>query len=156
MENVNSEIASLVQKGSYAEAIELIGEADKRSASEKPSTALYVKALCGLADRGMTYYKARDYKRARATFKYVIQHMPDDGSVEDNIRYSAEQIRSLMKTSEDKMMQQGLMKYRSGNLGDAITIWKEILKLNPGRTEAKKALETATIQLKNLKKIENK
>lgn len=53
------------------------------------------------------------------------------------------------------MMQRGLIDYRKGNLSDAITIWKEILKLNPDHTEAKQALRTATVQLKNLKKIES-
>jgi tetratricopeptide (TPR) repeat protein len=153
---IKKEVESLVQKGNYTEAIELIGDVDNKSRSEIQHSALYIAALNGLADSGMDFYKAGDYKRAGGTFQYVIEHMPSDGAINNKFKKSSEQIRSLIIICEDRMMKQGLAKYRDGNLGDAITIWKEILKLNPNHTEAKKALKTATVQLKNLEKIESK
>lgn len=150
------QIESFVQKGNYTEAIELIRDADKKSTSEIQRSASYITALNGLTDRGMYYYKEGDYKRAGSTFKCVIAHMSNDSAIKSKYKKTAEQIRSLEITCEDRMMKQGLAKYRAGNLGDAIAIWKEILKLNSKHAEAKKALKTATVQLKNLKKIENK
>lgn len=150
------QIESLVQKGNYTEAIELIRDADKKSTSEIQRSASYIAAINGLTDSGMHYYKEGDYKRAGSTFKCVIAHRSHDSAIKSKYKKTAEQIRSLIINCEDRMMEQGLAKYRDGNLGDAIAIWKEILKLNSNHTEAKKALKTATVQLKNLKKIENK
>jgi len=154
-ENIYTEIEILVKKGDYTEALERIGTVDPGAASEARYGALYRDALNGIADGGMDYYKAGDYTRAGHAFEYVIGHMPHGGRADDNLRYSPEQIRSLAAACEDKMMQEGLMKYREGNLGEAITIWKELLKINPGHSEAKKALKTATVQLKNLNRIES-
>lgn len=150
------QIESLVQKGNYTKAIELVRDADKTSTSEIQRNPSYIAALNGLTDSGMNYCKEGDYKRAGSTFKYVINHMSPDSSIKSEYTKTPEQIRSLLITCEDRMMKQGLAQYRNGNLGDAIAIWKDILKSNPDHTEAKNALKTATVQLKNLKKIENK
>lgn len=155
-EAIEKEIKSLVQKGSYTEAIELAGDADDESTSEILHSASYIAALNGLTENGMSYYKSGDYKRAGGAFKYVIEHMPPDSASNGKFIRSSDQISSLIKVCEDRMMEQGLTQYRDGNLGEAITIWKEILRLNPNHAEAKKALKTATVQLKNLEKIENK
>jgi hypothetical protein len=51
-------------------------------------------------------------------------------------------------------MEQGLMEYRRGSLENAIRKWKELVAFDPGHQEAKKALETATAQLRALQKME--
>jgi len=40
--------------------------------------------------------------------------------------------------------------YREGNIGNAISLWKSILTFDPGNASIKKAIDTATTQLKNL------
>jgi len=48
------------------------------------------------------------------------------------------------------MMEQGLEEYRRGSLESAIRKWKVLLTIRPGHQEAKKALDTATVQLQTL------
>lgn len=49
-----------------------------------------------------------------------------------------------------KSEQRALDEYRKGNLAGAISIWKSILEFDPNNADIKKAINTATIQLKNL------
>lgn len=52
-------------------------------------------------------------------------------------------------------MDQGLQEYRRGELDRAIRTWKSILSFNAGHSEARKAIETATIQKKSLQVMED-
>ena len=51
-----------------------------------------------------------------------------------------------------QLTKKGLEQYRQGNLADAIKIWEGILKFDPDNQKIKKAIETTSTQLKNLKK----
>jgi len=53
-----------------------------------------------------------------------------------------------------QLTKKGLEQYRKGNLAEAITIWKGILKFDPDNQQIMKAIETATAQLKSLRKKE--
>jgi hypothetical protein len=55
-----------------------------------------------------------------------------------------------MKTCQKSLFESGLERYRSGDLNDAISIWKNILVFDPDHRETKKALDMAMLQLKNL------
>lgn len=154
-QKIEGQIESLVQKGDYAGAVELIGNVDQKYVAEIQCSASYIAALNGLADSGMQYFKEGDFTRAGMTFKCVVEHMSPDSSTNGKYTKTPENIRSLLIICEDRLMKQGLSQYRSGNLGDAIATWKDVLKLNPNHPEAKKALKTATVQLKNLEKIES-
>ncbi len=51
-----------------------------------------------------------------------------------------------------QLTKRGLEQYRKGNLAEAISIWKGILEFDPDNQQIKKAIETATTQLKSIKK----
>lgn len=63
-----------------------------------------------------------------------------------------ESLDERLKNCRMQLTKRGLEQYRKGNLADAITVWKGILKFDPDNQQIKKAIETATIQLKNLRK----
>jgi hypothetical protein len=51
----------------------------------------------------------------------------------------------------DRLSRLALTQYRQGNLTAAISLWKSILEFEPGNAGAKKAIDTASTQLKNLR-----
>ncbi len=65
--------------------------------------------------------------------------------------------KGTLKKKIDKisaaLMEKGLAAYRQGKLKEAIATWREILAYDPSHKEAAKSVETATTQLKNLKKL---
>ena len=59
-----------------------------------------------------------------------------------------------LKDCRLQLTKRGLEQYRKGNLAEAIDIWKGILNFDPDNQQIKKAIETATAQLKSLRKKE--
>jgi predicted TPR repeat methyltransferase len=57
-----------------------------------------------------------------------------------------------MKTCKKILFENGLEKYRSGTLDQAISIWKGILAFDPEDQEIRKTLDIAILQSKNLEK----
>lgn len=58
----------------------------------------------------------------------------------------------MRKECSDRLSERALKQYRQGNLPAAISLWKNILEYEPGNASVKKALDTATTQLKNLQR----
>jgi len=58
-----------------------------------------------------------------------------------------------METCANRLMEQGIVEYRRGRLESAIRKWKGVLTITPGHQQAKKSIDTATIQLQELKKL---
>ncbi len=50
--------------------------------------------------------------------------------------------------------ERGIAKYREGKLDEAVAIWKRIIGFDPDNTEVRKAINTASVQMKNLQRIE--
>ena len=57
-----------------------------------------------------------------------------------------------IKNCRTPLTQKGLEHYRKGKLTEAIALWQEILLFDPANTEIRRAVDTATAQLKKLKK----
>ena len=51
------------------------------------------------------------------------------------------------------LFEKALHEYRSGDLNQAIFIWKTILTFDPENQEIKKMLDVATAQSENLEKV---
>ena len=64
---------------------------------------------------------------------------------------SAEQISQRMNSCSEELMAKGLEAYRAGQMQQAISFWTALLVFNPERADAKKAIDTCSIQLRNLK-----
>jgi hypothetical protein len=62
----------------------------------------------------------------------------------------------LSKTCVNRIMEQGFEKYRRDRLESAVRKWKVVLLISPGHQEAKKSIDTATVQLHALQNMKNK
>ncbi|MGD2080652.1 MAG: hypothetical protein PVJ36_05950, partial [Nitrospirota bacterium] len=71
------------------------------------------------------------------------------------LRHSAQDISALVKACAGRLREEGFREYRSGNLGNAIAYWRRILFFSKeDAPKINKMIETATLQLKNLKELE--
>ncbi len=59
-------------------------------------------------------------------------------------------LHGRLEDCSSHLSQRALAEYRKGNLAEAISIWKNILVFDPTNAGVEKAIETATVQLKNL------
>ncbi len=141
----------MIQKEEYLSALKLIRKERKREKKEDMYSHEYVRALNGLLYRGKLLYFKKEFERGARTFREVLTYYPGEPGEVKMVSESSGNVRKLVDEGSENLMEEGLGEYRNGNLGYAIKIWKKILIFNPGYKEAKKAIDTATIQLKNLK-----
>jgi len=146
-------IAALIREKNFDKALDLIDVALKLGASEQTYGRECIDSINGLIEMGISSFSWDDYENAGISFGKVIDHYPSDGNIRAEISHSSKQIGSLIKTCEDKLMENGLSEYRKGNLGNAISTWNKILKFNKEHEKAKRMIATTSIQLKKLEMI---
>jgi len=138
-------VVSLLEKKHYRQAIESMNGKNREGLERE-----YILAVNGLLEVGTDAYSSGDYAVAARTFKVVLNAYPVEPSLRDRVSHDPKRIRALLEACVNRMMEQGLEEYRRGNLESAISKWKVLLAVRPGHQEAKKALDTATIQLQTL------
>jgi tetratricopeptide (TPR) repeat protein len=143
-------VVSLLEKKQYRQAIELMN-GKYREGLEKE----YILALNGLLDSGNDAFSAGDYATAGRAFKGGLTAYPAEPTLRDRISHDPKQIRTLLEVCVNRMMEQGLDEYRRGRLENAINTWKRLLAIRPAHQEAKKALDTAALQLQALQEMKN-
>ncbi len=152
--DIREKLADLIQNKDYSTAIDLIMVEVEKGKQETTYGEQYVASINGLIESGMEYYADGDYGRSGIAFTKAIDNDPSSRSLTTSIRSSSRQIKSYIKKLTDKLMGDGLKEYRSGNLGNAISTWREIIEYHPDHSEANKMIDITTIQMKNLKTIE--
>ncbi len=152
--DIREKLADLIQNKDYSTAIDLIMVEVEKGKEETTYEEQYVASINGLIESGMEYYADGDYGRSGIAFTKVKDNYPSSRNLTTSIRSSSRQIKSYIKKLTDKLMGDGIKEYRSGNLGNAISTWREIIEYHPDHSEANKMIDITTIQMKNLKKIE--
>jgi len=152
--DADREIARLNSAGEYGRALTLIRAEIRKGRDETAFGGLYAEAWNGLIQKGIGLYRAGEHHRAGMIFSTAYRSRPTAASILAGMEYSVEDIERLIKECSEKMMERGLQEYRKGNLGNAIAVWEKILMFNPSYREARRAMETASTQLKNLQRID--
>ena len=116
----------------------------------------YIRAINGLIEDGDVSFSAADYAVAGRSFKWALDSYPVNPVQREKINRSPKQLKANMDICCQHMMEQGLQEYRQGKLESAIIKWKGLLTVIPNHKEARKALETASIQLQALQNMEKR
>lgn len=148
---LRKKVVSLLEKKNYRQAIELMNGRNREGLERE-----YILAVNGLLEVGNDAYSSGDYAAAARAFKGVLNAYQVEPSLRDRLSHDPKRIRALQDACVNRMMEQGLEEYRRGSLESAIKRWKELLAISPGHREAKKALDTATVQLQTLQRIKNR
>jgi tetratricopeptide (TPR) repeat protein len=99
-------------------------------------------------------FDKNDLVLAGSTYRILLRNFGAFNVMGCSVSYDRELLNTNIKKCQRKLFENGLEEYRSGNLGLAISIWKSILTFDPENPEAKKAVDTAILQLRNLQRIE--
>jgi len=151
---LRNKVAALLEKKNYRRAIELMTDGHQPGSPPARMGREYVAAINGLAAAGEESLSRGDYAVAGQSFKLALESYPTEPSLRERMMRDPKQLKKQMDTCSNRLMEQGLMEYRRGNMENAIRKWKELVAFDPGHHEAKKALETATAQLRALQKME--
>ncbi len=151
--DVREELRGLLKRREYPEALRLIKEELEKGMPESYFIDEYPAVMNGLIEAAERLFRKEAYKDAGLLFGMALRGFPETRAVAARIRGTPGSLTSRMEACSERLMEQGMLRYREGELEEAIRIWKEILLFSPGDEGARKAIETATVQLETLKSM---
>lgn len=137
---------SFLERGDFKKALETHKEVYQRFPQNSSVGNGYLRMLKLIRRRADQMFSKKDFAAAGSLYALLIKTVPNSISH----MLDLETLNQRLKTCRKSLFESGLERYRSGDLNDAISIWKSILVFDPDHPETKKALEMAMLQRKNL------
>jgi tetratricopeptide (TPR) repeat protein len=97
-------------------------------------------------------FKNEDLAQAGLLYGALERHFETPLFKSCSLSYDQDHLKTSLAKCRRKLFEAALEQYRTGNLSQAVAIWKSILTFDPENQEARKAAETAALQLKNIQK----
>jgi tetratricopeptide (TPR) repeat protein len=114
----------------------------------------YVSLLESIKGQADLEFERKDFDQAGRTYRVLFKNYSSLNHLNRFLSYNAGLLNTRIETCRKILFEDALEQYRSGNLGQAVSIWRNILTFDPENLEVKKATDKATLQIRNLEKIE--
>ena len=113
----------------------------------------YVSFLESIKARADLDFKRKDFVPAGRSYRILLKNHSSVSGLKRSLSYNAGLLNTRIETCRKILFEDALGTYRSGNLNQAISIWRNILTFDPENQEVKKAMDKAILQAGNLEKI---
>jgi tetratricopeptide (TPR) repeat protein len=107
-----------------------------------------IEDIMKAADRA---FEKGDFILAGKTYYLLLRSVPQSNGFSAGLSFTKKSLTKKLNECRSALSQEALSQYRSGNIENAISLWKSLLSFDPGNKSIKKYIDTATTQLKNLK-----
>jgi tetratricopeptide (TPR) repeat protein len=141
-----------MKAGEFQRAIDLYREIYQKYPQDPTVRSNTIKTLESIKITGDRAFEGNDFALAGCAYEIVLKHVSSLTRLNGSPSFDREGLTARIKSSKKLLFENGLEQYRSGNLDQAISIWKSILAFDPENQEIKKVVDMATLQLRNLQK----
>lgn len=142
-----------LRAGDFEKTIEIYREIYQQNSKDARVRKSYTKAIEAIKKNADQAFERKDFASAGRVYDILwrnYSHFPD---MKPSVSWGIKILEDRMQNCKTFLYEKALDQYRSGNLSDATAIWKSILEFDPENAKIKKAIDTATIQLRNLEKM---
>lgn len=141
-----------VSLGNYKKALDIYARAYDRhhSASLRQGFSRLGEQLSSASDKA--YQEAR-YAEAGILARSLFESGITTRDFADRLSFDDDSLTTRISECSRSLMELGLIRYREEKLGEAISIWKKALAFDADNRNVKQAIDTATVQLNQLKHI---
>lgn len=136
----------------YQKTLELYESAWNQNSNNTRLGHDYLQVIEYVGKNADRAFEKKDFPSAGYLYSLLLRYYPDNRMLVRSLSFSKDELNLSMKECSNRLNLQALGEYRKGNLKAAITIWKSILLFDIDNAEVKKALQTASTQLRNLEK----
>lgn len=140
-------------RGDFRTALAMVRKDIKQGTPEKELKAEYLQALNGVIGQGQALLTKNNPEQAGLLFRTALSNFPTSAELIPNAHLSSQELHSKIKLCATHLTEKGIIAYRAGNLEEAIKVWEKILIFYPHHQASQDSIQTAHIQLTNLKKI---
>jgi tetratricopeptide (TPR) repeat protein len=142
-----------LSSGNYKKALAIYAAACDDHPDDDDLLALYKDALESVKAEADKAYENRDYAKAGELYTMLAKSGFEKKHRRSKLSFDDHYLAMRIGACSKMLIELGIMKYREGDLQQAIAIWKDILVFKPSEQEARTAIDRATAQLQNLKQI---
>jgi tetratricopeptide (TPR) repeat protein len=147
---VRGQVPSYLKAGEFQRAIDIYKEIYQKYPQDPTVRSGYIRTLESIKSNGDRAFEKGDFALAGWVYEILLKHVSSVTHLNGSSPFNRESLTAKIKTCKKNLFENGLEQYRSGNLDQAISIWKGILAFDPGNQEIKRIVDMATLQLKNL------
>jgi len=152
---VEKEARSFLKSGDIQKGIDIYSGLIQQYPRDTMVRYFYINLLESIKGQADLDFKRKDFAPAGRTYRILLENYSSLSNLKRSLSYDAGLLDAGIKTCRKILFDDGLKHYRSGNLSQAISIWKNILTFDPENLEVKKATEKAILQSRNLEKIKS-
>jgi len=141
-----------LSEGNYLSALDGfkgLPQAVLRSPAQYAALRRIMEEIRELADKALA---KNDFIAAGKGYSVLWREYPMAQQVGLSLSFSRNDVDIKLKSCGTQLTREGLEQYRKGNLKEAIATWQGLLQFDPDNAEIRKAVDTATEQLKKLQK----
>jgi len=155
MLQAEKETQTFLKSGDFQKGIDIYKDLFQQYPWDKTVRNRYVSLLESIKGQADLDFKRKDFAPAGRTYRILLKNYPSFSHLERFLSYNAGLLDTGIETCRKILFEDGLEQYRSGNLSQAISTWRNILTFDPENPEVKKAKDKAILQAENLEKIKS-
>jgi tetratricopeptide (TPR) repeat protein len=145
-------VSSHLKAGEFRKAIDLCKEIYQKYPQDSTVRSGYIRTLESIKSSGDRAFEKRDFALAGRMYEIVVRDVSSVSHLNGSFSFSREGLTARIRDCMKILFEKGLEQYRSGNLNQAIALWKSILVFDPENQEIRKAVDMASLQSRNLQK----
>lgn len=139
-----------LERGDIQKAIDIYRDLHLRYPWDTIVRDRYIGILESIKGRADAAFRNNDLAPAGSTYKILLKNYPSH--LARLLSYNNELLEGKIESCRKILFENGLEQYRFENLPQAISVWRSILTFDPENPEVKKAVDTAILQSRNLKR----
>ncbi len=149
-DRTRAESEKCIARGDYKGALDVYAAAHSKHRNNRALLANYRKTIEGIRLAADGAFSREDFAASGQIYHVLLKDHQSHREVFSDLSFDKTFLQARVEDCSSALSQRALAQYRKGNLAESISIWKSILLFDPGNAGVVKAIDTATIQLKNL------
>lgn len=146
-----SQSSKAFEGGDFEKAIDICKSRYQEYSDDSELLSFFINMLEDIRRIGDGALPKEDFVLAGKAYHALLKNYSSFKNFEKLLSFPRNSLEEGIRNCRMQLTKKGLEQYRKGNLAEAISVWKSILTFDPDNQEIKKAIETATSQLKKLK-----
>lgn len=150
---IAAETDALLESGQPVAALKHLQNATGTGLKASEFPEVFPRTINHLIDRAGYHYAQENPVEAGMLFRMADTSYPSDFRLRNKILTDIETLRYNIDLCADKLLEVGLLAYRSGQLQEAIDVWSQIRTFHPEYQASRKAIRTTRMQMQILEEI---
>jgi len=138
----------------YEKAIDTLSNAMSRYPGNTALNDEYIATMEQVRKAAEKMMEKQDYGNAGELFAKMLKDLKRHSRGSMALSFDEFYLEKRIALCSVKLTEKGLVRYREGEIEVAIALWEDVLAFDPDNREVRNAIKTATLQMRNLEKME--